>query len=101
MQIIFQDPFSSLDPQLKIADIIEEGLLIHKIVKNKKDPQYEAMVLDIMDKCGVNHKLYNRYANDLLCGQRQRIAIARSLILKPKFVVCDKIALALDVSNQN
>ncbi|MEC4559131.1 MAG: ATP-binding cassette domain-containing protein ['Conium maculatum' witches'-broom phytoplasma] len=101
LQIIFQDPFSSLDPQFKIADIIGEGLLIHKMVKNKKDPQYEAMVLDIMDKCGVDRKLYNCYANELSGGQRQRIAISRSLILKPQFVVCDEIVSTLDVSNKN
>ncbi|MDW3617775.1 MAG: ATP-binding cassette domain-containing protein [Candidatus Phytoplasma pruni] len=59
------------------------------------------MILDIMDKCGADRKLYNHYANYLSGGQRQRIAIARSLILKLKFVVCDKIVLALDVSNQN
>ncbi|XXP77061.1 MAG: oligopeptide/dipeptide ABC transporter ATP-binding protein [Lettuce witches'-broom phytoplasma] len=100
LQIIFQDPFSSLNPHLKIGDIIGEGLLIHKMAKSKSDPEYKKIILQMMEKCGVDLSFYDRFPHQLSGGQRQRISIARTLILKPKFVVCDEIVSALDVSIQ-
>ncbi len=100
LQIIFQDPFSSLNTLLRISDIIGEGLLIHKMVKNKRDPLYKQKILDMMSKCQIDKSLYHRYPTQLSGGQRQRIAIARTLIIEPKFIVCDEIVSALDVSTQ-
>ncbi|MGA0448017.1 MAG: ATP-binding cassette domain-containing protein [Candidatus Phytoplasma pyri] len=101
LQIIFQDSFSSLSPYLTIGDIIGEGLIIHRMVINKKDPFYQKNILDIMEKCGINKNFYHRYAHELSGGQRQRINIARSLILKPKFVICDEAVSSLDVTLQS
>lgn len=101
LQIIFQDPYSSLDPRLTVGDIIGEGLLIHKFFKSKKDPGYEEYILDIMEKCGLNVEFLHRYPHQFSGGQRQRIGIARALALKPKFIVCDEAVSALDVSIQS
>ncbi len=101
LQIIFQDPYSSLDPRLTVGDIIGEGLLIHKFFKSKSDPGYEEYILDIMEKCGLNAEFIHRYPHQFSGGQRQRIGIARALAVKPKFVVCDEAVSALDVSIQS
>lgn len=101
LQIIFQDPYSSLDPRLNVGDIIGEGLLIHKFFKSKNDPGYESYILDIMKKCGLEPEFIHRYPHQFSGGQRQRIGIARALALKPKFIVCDEAVSALDVSIQS
>lgn len=101
LQIIFQDPYSSLDPRLSVGEIIGEGLLIHNFFKSKNDPAYEPYILDIMEKCGLNREFIHRYPHQFSGGQRQRIGIARALALRPKFIVCDEAVSALDVSIQS
>lgn len=101
LQIIFQDPYSSLDPRLTVGDIIGEGLLIHKFFKGKNDPGYQEYVLDIMEKCGLEAEFIHRYPHQFSGGQRQRIGIARALAVQPKFIVCDEAVSALDVSIQS
>lgn len=101
LQIIFQDPYSSLDPRLTVGDIIGEGLLIHKFFKNKQDPAYQEYVLDIMDKCGLEAEHIHRYPHEFSGGQRQRVGIARALAVQPKFIVADEAVSALDVSIQS
>lgn len=101
LQIIFQDPYSSLDPRLTVGDIIGEGLLIHKFFKSKNDPGYREYIIDIMEKCGLDGEFISRYPHQFSGGQRQRIGIARALAVKPKFVVCDEAVSALDVSIQS
>ena len=98
MQIVFQDPYSSLDPRMPVGDIIAEGLQIHGM-SNKKE-RGEA-VLDVLDKVGLNPYHANRYPHEFSGGQRQRIGIARALALKPKFIICDEPVSALDVSIQS
>lgn len=101
LQIIFQDPYSSLDPRLTVGDIIGEGLLIHKFFKSKNEPGYQEYVLDIMKKCGLEAEFIHRYPHQFSGGQRQRIGIARALAVQPKFIVCDEAVSALDVSIQS
>ena len=100
LQIIFQDPYSSLNPRFTIGQIIEEGLVTHKFFSagSKKMKDY---VVDTMVKCGLQEYMLHRYPYQFSGGQRQRISIARALAVKPKFVVCDECVSALDVSIQS
>jgi len=98
MQIIFQDPFSSLDPRKTVSETIGEPLKLNGIIKNKKER--EAKVFELMETVGLADRLFNVYPHELDGGRRQRIGIARALALDPKFIVCDEPVSALDVSIQ-
>lgn len=98
MQIIFQDPFSSLDPRKTVGEAIEEPLLINKIIKVREERL--SKVRDIMEVVGLSQRLINTYPHELDGGRRQRIGIARALIFNPKFIICDEPVSALDVSIQ-
>ena len=97
IQLIFQDPYSSLPPRMTVGEIIGEAVKVHKIVPKEEVVEY---VLDIMKKCGLQPQYYDRYAHEFSGGQRQRICIARALAVKPKLVICDEPVSALDVSIQ-
>lgn len=101
LQIIFQDPYSSLDPRLTVGNIIGEGLIAHKIFKSNKSEGYTEYIQDIMEKCGLKKEFIHRFPHQFSGGQRQRIGIARALALRPKFIVCDEAVSALDVSIQS
>lgn len=98
MQIVFQDPFASLNPRMSIAEIISEPLIVNKVFKDKKDRINR--VKELMDTVGLAERLTNAYPHELDGGRRQRIGIARALALKPKFIVQDEPVSALDVSIQ-
>lgn len=98
MQIIFQDPFSSLNPRMSISEIIGEPLIIHKKVRGKAE--LEAEVARLMEVVGLSKRLNNAYPHELDGGRRQRVGIARALSLKPQFIVCDEPVSSLDVSIQ-
>jgi len=97
MQIIFQDPYGSLNPRMTVANIVGEALGVHGIARGAKRRE---MVKELLDKVGLNPNHLNRYPHEFSGGQRQRIGIARALALRPHFIVCDEPVSALDVSIQ-
>ncbi len=101
LQIIFQDPYSSLDPRFTVGNIIGEGLIAHKLFDDPKSEEYTNYIIDIMEKTGLKKEYIHRYPHQFSGGQRQRIGIARALALQPKFIVADEAVSALDVSIQS
>jgi oligopeptide transport system ATP-binding protein len=98
IQVIFQDPYSSLNPRMKIGDIIAEPMMVHGIIK---EPKVRASrVRELLDLCGLNPKFADRYPHEMSGGQRQRVGIARALAVEPEFIICDEAVSALDVSIQ-
>ena len=100
IQMIFQDPYSSLNPRMTVGQIISEGLFAHNYFK-KADERMQEYILKVMDDAGLQPYFVHRYPHQFSGGQRQRIGIARSLAVQPKFVVCDEAVSALDVSIQS
>ncbi len=100
LQIIFQDPYSSLNPRFTVGQIIEEGLVTHNFFRHGSS-KMRAYIVETMEKCGLQEYMLHRYPHQFSGGQRQRICIARALAVQPKFVVCDECVSALDVSIQS
>lgn len=100
MQIIFQDPYSSLNPRMTVKEAIAEPLIIQKVLNSWNKNEIEKTVYDIMDRVGLSRRLINSYPHELDGGRRQRIGVARAIVLRPQFIVCDEPVSALDVSIQ-
>ena len=98
MQMVFQDPYASLDPRMTVGDIVGEAIDIHKLAANKKERH--DMIISMLEKVGLNSEHANRYPHEFSGGQRQRVGIARALAVNPQFIVCDEPISALDVSIQ-
>ena len=98
MQMVFQDPYASLDPRMTVGDIVGEAIDIHRLAANKKERH--DMIISMLEKVGLNSEHANRYPHEFSGGQRQRVGIARALAVNPQFIVCDEPISALDVSIQ-